>query len=188
MLPAGQAAPVPAETAVRSAAPAPDALAAGAGPSGRSAVFLFPLQFDSDSQVRRYSPFGGMKEAIARVMTSFARDAPMETHLVIRNYPLGSGLIRYDRFIRSFSEACGIEDRGLFVESGSSAAMLCKSRAVVRLNSAWACRRWNRARPCPAWGVPFMLCSGWPGVRRSAAVRGSGRRAAGRAPHCTALA
>ena len=97
--------------------------------------FLFPLQLDSDSQVRRYSPFSGMKEAIAWVMTSFARDAPKETHLVIRNHPLDSGLIRYDRFIRSFSEACGIEDRVFFVESGNGMDMIRKSRAVVLLNS-----------------------------------------------------
>ncbi|WP_077072202.1 capsule biosynthesis protein [Mailhella massiliensis] len=97
--------------------------------------FLFPLQLDSDSQVRRYSPFSGMKEAIAWVMTSFAQYAPEGTHLVIRNHPLDSGLIRYDRFIRSFSEACGIEDRVIFVESGNGMDMLRKSRAVVLLNS-----------------------------------------------------
>ncbi|WP_294445925.1 capsular biosynthesis protein [uncultured Mailhella sp.] len=97
--------------------------------------FLFPLQLDSDSQVRRYSPFSGMKEAIAWVMTSFAKDAPKETHLVIRNHPLDSGLIRYDRFIRSFSEACGIADRVIFVESGNGMDMIRKSRAVVLLNS-----------------------------------------------------
>ena len=97
--------------------------------------FLFPLQLDSDSQVRRYSPFSGMKEAIAWVMTSFAQYAPKETHLVIRNHPLDSGLIRYDRFIRSFSEACGIAERVLFVESGNGLDMIRKSRAVVLLNS-----------------------------------------------------
>ena len=97
--------------------------------------FLFPLQLDSDSQVRRYSPFSGMKEAIAWVMTSFAQYAPEGTHLVIRNHPLDSGLIRYDRFIRSFSEACGIADRVIFVESGNGMDMLRKSRAVVLLNS-----------------------------------------------------
>ena len=97
--------------------------------------FLFPLQLDSDSQVRRYSPFSGMKEAIAWVMTSFAQYAPEGTNLVIRNHPLDSGLIRYDRFIRSFSEACGIEHRVIFVESGNGMDMIRKSRAVVLLNS-----------------------------------------------------
>lgn len=97
--------------------------------------FLFPLQLDSDSQVRRYSPFSGMREAIAWVITSFAKDAPKGVYLVIRNHPLDSGLIRYDRFIRNFSEACGIADRVLFVESGDSMEMIRKSRAVVLLNS-----------------------------------------------------
>lgn len=97
--------------------------------------FLFPLQLDSDSQVRRYSPFSGMKEAIAWVMTSFAQHAPQDVRLVIRNHPLDNGLIRYDRFIRSFSRACGIEHRVLFVESGNGSDMIRKSRAVVLLNS-----------------------------------------------------
>ena len=97
--------------------------------------FLFPLQLDSDSQVRRYSPFSGMKEAIAWVMTSFAQHAPEDVRLVIRNHPLDNGLIRYDRFIRNFSKACGIEDRVLFVESGNGTEMIRKSRAVVLLNS-----------------------------------------------------
>lgn len=97
--------------------------------------YLFPLQLDSDSQVRRYSPFSGMKEAIAWVMTSFAQYAPKNTRLVIRNHPLDNGLIRYDRFIRSFSRACGIEDRVVFVESGNGVDMIRKSLAVVLLNS-----------------------------------------------------
>ncbi len=97
--------------------------------------FLFPLQLDSDSQVRRYSPFSGMKEAIAYVMTSFAQNAPKGTLLVIRNHPLDNGLIRYDRFIRSFSRACGIEDRTIFVETGNGKDMLRDCRAVVLLNS-----------------------------------------------------
>lgn len=97
--------------------------------------FLFPLQLDSDSQVRRYSPFSGMKEAIAWVMTSFAQYAPKSTHLVIRNHPLDSGIIRYDRFIRSFSKACGIDERVIFVESGNGIDMIRKSIAVVLLNS-----------------------------------------------------
>lgn len=81
------------------------------------AYFLFPLQLDSDSQVRRYSPFSGMKEAIAHVLTSFAHSAPKSMHLLIRNHPLDNGLINYRRYIRRFSHACGLEGRVHFVES-----------------------------------------------------------------------
>ena len=60
--------------------------------------FLFPLQLDADSQVRRYSPYSGMKEAIACVLTSFAQSAPSDTHIIIRNHPLDNGLIDYAGF------------------------------------------------------------------------------------------
>ena len=109
--------------------------------------YLFPLQLDSDSQVRRYSPFSGMREAIAWVMTSFAQHAPKDTRLVIRNHPLDSGLIRYDRFIRNFSKACGVEDRVLFVESGNGAEMIRKSRAVVLLNSTMGLQALELGKP-----------------------------------------
>ena len=122
--------------------------------------FLFPLQLDSDSQVRRYSPFSGMKEAIAWVMTSFARDAPENTHLVIRNHPLDSGLIRYDRFIRSFSEACGIADRVLFVESGNGLDMIRKSRAVVLLNSTMGIQALEQRKAVYCVGKAIYAMSG----------------------------
>ena len=109
--------------------------------------YLFPLQLDSDSQVRRYSPFSGMREAIAWVMTSFAQYAPKDTRLVIRNHPLDNGLIRYDRFIKSFSRACGIEGRVLFVESGNGMEMIRKSRAVVLLNSTMGLQALELSKP-----------------------------------------
>ncbi|MDR1658265.1 MAG: capsular biosynthesis protein, partial [Deltaproteobacteria bacterium] len=97
--------------------------------------FLFPLQLDSDSQVRRYSPFSGMKEAIACVLTSFAESAPVETHIIIRNHPLDNGLINYASFINSLAKACGIEERIHFVENGRPQQMINESLGVVVLNS-----------------------------------------------------
>ena len=127
--------------------------------------FLFPLQLDSDSQVRRYSPFSGMKEAIAWVMTSFAQHAPKDVHLVIRNHPLDSGLIRYDRFIRSFSEACGIADRVLFVESGNGLDMIRQSRAVVLLNSTMGMQALEQGRAVYCVGRAIYAM---PGLAQSA--------------------
>ncbi|WP_346666605.1 hypothetical protein [uncultured Mailhella sp.] len=102
---------------------------------------------DSDSQVRRYSPFSGIKEAIAWVMASFAKDAPKDMHLVIRNLPLDSGLIRCDLFIRSFSEACDIKDRLFFVECGNGKDMIRRSRAVILLNSTMGMQALEQTSP-----------------------------------------
>lgn len=97
--------------------------------------FLFPLQLDADSQVRRYSPYSGMKEAMACVLTSFAQSAPADTHLIIRNHPLDNGLIDYADFIASFAAGCGIRGRVHFVEGGKARNMIQKSLGVVVLNS-----------------------------------------------------
>lgn len=117
----------------------------------RCRYVLFPLQLDSDSQVRRYSPFSGMKEAIAYVLTSFARSAPEGTHLVVRNHPLDNGLIDYRRFIAHFSAACGVEERVHFVETGNAGLMLDKSAGVVVLNSTIGLSALRRG--CPVYCV-----------------------------------
>lgn len=97
--------------------------------------FLFPLQLDSDSQVRRYSPYSGMKEAIACVLTSFAQSAPENSHLILRNHPMDNGLINYADFTASFATACGIRERIHFIEGGKALQMMNKSMGVVVLNS-----------------------------------------------------
>ncbi len=101
----------------------------------RRPYFVFPLQLDADAQVRRYSPFSGMREGIGHVIASFATHAPANVHLLIKNHPLDNGLIDYARFIADFSLACGVEERVHFVEDGDASLMMEKARGVVLLNS-----------------------------------------------------
>lgn len=122
--------------------------------------FLFPLQLDSDSQVRRYSPFSGMKEAIAYVLASFASSAPSDVHLLIRNHPLDNGLINYRRFIQSFSHACGIRDRVHFVESGKAALMMDHSEGIVVLNSTIGISALQRGLPVYCVGTSIYALRG----------------------------
>lgn len=128
--------------------------------NSRCPYFLFPLQLDSDSQVRRYSPFSGMKEAVAYVLASFARSAPGHVHLVIRNHPLDNGLIDYRRFIAGFSAAAGVEDRVHFVETGNARLMLDKSEGVVVLNSTIGLSALRRGRPVYCVGTSVYAMPG----------------------------
>ena len=64
--------------------------------------FLFPLQLDAtlrSAAIRPTVDEGG----IACVLTSFARSAPTDTHILIRNHPLDNGLIDYAGFIAAFA-------------------------------------------------------------------------------------
>ncbi len=134
--------------------------------------FLFPLQLDADSQVRLYSPFSGMREAIGEVIASFARWADPELHLIVKNHPLDNGLIDYRNFVRNFARACGVEKRvhfldiGLldpfirkiarfcgveryihFTEHNEAAAMTEKSRGLVVLNSTIGLAALQQGKP-----------------------------------------
>ena len=125
-----------------------------------ASYFLFPLQLDADSQVRRYSPYSGMKEAIACVLTSFARSAPADTHLIIRNHPLDNGLIDYAGFIASFAAACGISDRVHFIEGGKAHQMMDKSLGVVVLNSTIGISALRQAKPVYCVGTSIYAKPG----------------------------
>ena len=122
--------------------------------------FLFPLQLDSDSQVRRYSPYSGMKEAIACVLTSFASAAPANTHLIIRNHPLDNGLIDYATFIDSFATACGIRERVHFVEGAKANRMMDKSQGVVVLNSTIGLSALRQGKPVYCVGTAIYAMEG----------------------------
>ncbi|HIW00518.1 MAG TPA: capsular biosynthesis protein [Candidatus Desulfovibrio intestinipullorum] len=126
----------------------------------RAPYFIFPLQLDSDSQVRRYSPYSGMKEAIACVVTSFSRHAPGEYHLLIRNHPLDNGLIDYAAFIDAFSQACGVHDRVHFVEGAKARKMMDKSTAVVVLNSTVGISALQQGKPVYCVGTAIYAMAG----------------------------
>ena len=126
----------------------------------RAPYFLFPLQLDADSQVRRYSPYSGMKEAIACVLTSFAQCAPVDAHIIIRNHPLDNGLIDYAGFIASFAAACGISDRVHFIEGGKAHQMMDKSLVVVVLNSTMGISALRQGRPVYCVGTSIYAMPG----------------------------
>lgn len=100
-----------------------------------SPYFFFPLQLNTDSQIQLYSPYIRMQEAIADVLTSFARFAPKSARLLIKNHPLDNGFIKYGRFIAAFAEELGLTDRVTFVESGNTGNMVEGAEAVVLINS-----------------------------------------------------
>lgn len=97
--------------------------------------FVFPLQLNSDHQIRIHSPFGNMKLALAFVLESFARAAPADTTLLIKLHPLDNGLINWRRLARATARRLGIADRVLFLEVGDIALLVAGAQGVVTVNS-----------------------------------------------------
>ena len=102
--------------------------------SGRP-YFFYPLQLSSDSQIQLYSPYIRQEEAITTVIASFARYAPQDSLLLIKDHPLDNGMTPYASFISSMASALGCADRVLFVADGNVNALVARARGVVLINS-----------------------------------------------------
>lgn len=97
--------------------------------------FLLPLQLNTDAQIRDHSRFGHMGEVIEHVLESFARHAPHDTRLVIKNHPLDTGLMDFRRIIRDCERRFDIRGRVDYLEQGDTTAFVSHARGVVTVNS-----------------------------------------------------
>ncbi|RXR29933.1 capsule biosynthesis protein [Sphingobium fluviale] len=102
---------------------------------GQSPYFLFPLQLNSDYQIRAHSPFSSMYDAVLYVMESFARFAPEGTKLVIKEHPFDCQFRSWRRFLDRHARWLGMEDRVLHASGGDLTAMARDSIGIVTVNS-----------------------------------------------------
>lgn len=109
----------------------------------RVPYYVFPLQMETDFQLRAYSPFNDLKTPIHKVIRSFAEHAPKDTMLVIKVHPLDPGLRNWARIVRRSARRWGVPERVRFVDGGSLVLLLEGARGVVTVNSTvglWALR------------------------------------------------
>lgn len=97
--------------------------------------FVFPLQLNSDHQIRIHSPFGNMRVAMDYVIESFARFAPSDVVLVIKQHPLDNGLINWRKQAIATARRLGILDRLVFLEDGDIAKIVDGARGLATINS-----------------------------------------------------
>lgn len=97
--------------------------------------FVLPLQLGSDAQIREHSMFNDMAEVMEFVLASFARHAPAQARLVIKNHPLDTGLENYPRMIRGMTTRLDLTDRIDYIETGNLDALLSHARGTVTVNS-----------------------------------------------------
>ncbi len=97
--------------------------------------FVFPLQLDSDYQLRAHSDFDGMQPALAEVVASFAAAAPRDCKLVIKAHPLDNGLTDWRARTLDYAKALGVADRVVFLDAGDITALVQDARGVVTVNS-----------------------------------------------------
>jgi capsular polysaccharide export protein len=103
--------------------------------SGADRYFLFPLQLDSDAQIRLHSPFAGIADALQVVLTSFAEHAAPDVRLVIKEHPLDNGVRDWEVEAAGLAQRLGIAERVDYLAWGDIEAVSRSSQGIVTINS-----------------------------------------------------
>lgn len=97
--------------------------------------FLVPLQVHNDAQIRSHSCFASVEQFIRHVATSFARNSPAGTVLVVKHHPMDRGYIDYTRLLRRLGRELSIADRLFYIHDLHLPSLLQHARGTVLINS-----------------------------------------------------
>lgn len=114
--------------------------------------FVYPLQLQTDYQLRVHSPFQGQEEAIDLVLASFARSAPPNARLVVKLHPMDAGLINWTHYIRQQCDHPGLTARIDIIDGGNLERLFDTCKGVVTVNSTAALPAIRLGKPVKVLG------------------------------------
>ncbi len=120
--------------------------------AGGAPFFVYPLQLQTDYQLRAHSPFSGQQEAIALVLGSFARHAPADRQLVVKLHPLDNGLIDWPDLVTQTAESLGLDGRVHVIDGGNLDQLTAAAEGMVTVNSTSALSAFRKGKPVKTLG------------------------------------
>jgi len=124
--------------------------------AAKGPFFLVCLQREGDAQLLRYSHYADNVAFLAEVMSSFARHAPKNARLVIKNHPLDPGLVDLARMSNVLAVERGIVDRVDFIDGGNLAQLCRASEGMIVNNSSAALSALGFGTPVKVLGDAFF--------------------------------
>ena len=97
--------------------------------------FLFPLQLQTDYQIRAHSPFAEQRQALEHLFRAFSDAAPGGCHLVVKVHPLDNGLVDWRKLCRRLAAQFGLSQRIHYLAAGDLDVILNHAQGVVTINS-----------------------------------------------------
>lgn len=122
--------------------------------------FIFPLQIENDFQIRAYSPYRSIAEAITEVMTSFAQHAPRNSILVIKEHPREIAWLNWRRHCLQLADALNIRERIVHLDGGPLDVLLAKAQGVITINSTTGLQALQLGRPLKVLGQAIFNVEG----------------------------
>lgn len=126
----------------------------------RRPFFILPLQLNTDAQIRDHSAYTNMQEVIAATLDSFARQAPDNAVLCIKNHPLDQGLCGYEQLVSRLAREYDIERRVVYLESGDLNRITRHAKGTVTVNSTTGLVSLGQGCPTIALGDPIYQLPG----------------------------
>ncbi len=128
--------------------------------AARGAFFIACLQREGDAQLLRYSRFADNAGFLAAVMDSFARHAPADVRLVVKNHPLDPGLVNLTAVTERLAAERGLSGRVDFIDGGNLAQLSRASQGMVVNNSSAALSALGFHTPVKVLGQAFFNFEG----------------------------
>lgn len=128
--------------------------------SSQTPFFLFPLQLDTDYQIRAHSPFTSQAKAIEGVIHAFAETAPGLSHLIFKVHPLDNGLRDWAKMCRETASRLGVSQRVHCLATGDLRQLLNHTRGVVTINSTVGIHALLGGCPVKALGTAIFDVAG----------------------------
>ncbi len=122
--------------------------------------FVYPLQLQTDFQLRAHSPYNGQPQAIAEVLSSFAAHAPRDARLAIKVHPLDNGLIGWERQIMARAQRLGVGERVHYLGGGDLGALIDGCSGIVTVNSTAALHGLRDGIPAKVLGAAIYDVAG----------------------------
>ena len=124
----------------------------GAWGPGEAPLFLLPLQLRTDFQIRVHGPDPDLRVTMAGVVRDFARNAPPEARLLVKEHPGDNGMTPWRRLLRDEAARHGAAERVEVIDGGDLGAMLDRAAGVVTVNSTVGLSALRRGVPVKALG------------------------------------
>ncbi|MBB6483418.1 capsule biosynthesis protein [Rhizobium lusitanum] len=121
--------------------------------AGGARFFVYPLQLQTDFQLRSHSPFHRQQDAIRLILRSFAQNAAAGTELVVKLHPLDNGLVDWKTYIGRVSAEFGLSSRIHLLDGGNLDRLIVASQGMVTVNSTAALSALNAGKPVKALGT-----------------------------------
>lgn len=122
--------------------------------------FLVPLQVHNDAQLYVHSTYRSIENFIVEVFSSFAKHAPEDTHLVIKQHPLDRGYHDYSLLIARLGKKHGLEKRVKYIHDQHLPTLLEHARGVVVINSTVGLSALHHGTPTKTCGSAIYNIKG----------------------------